>query len=296
MKYILTPDLHITGNRPVNRQDNYWHTVLKKVEFILKSAHTYKAGAILSPGDVTDTPNISYQEFCDLVDLFKNYSIPFITTFGQHDMRYRTKDNTAMAALHTALDNFSTLLSGSFKLMNGNKIYGCSYNEDPVVPDGDYNILLIHRMLINKKIWHDQSEFEYAGLFLRDHKYNLIVSGDNHQSFETSINGKYLFNCGTMMRNKITMIDYKPHIILFDTVTNASEKIYFPIQLGKKVFDMGIADIKERNENLSAFVSGLSEQKEMFLKVEDNLIQYIKENKIEKVVGDLALKYIRGTV
>jgi len=66
---------------------------------------------ILSPGDFTDTPAISWIEFYEIVDLFKEFGskIPFLTTFGQHDMRYRTKPNTALMALQSAIPNFHIL-------------------------------------------------------------------------------------------------------------------------------------------------------------------------------------------
>lgn len=303
MKILITGDMHITDNRPVNRVDDYGETVLHKTGFIFRTADKEEVSAIVSPGDFTDTPSLSYSEFSDIVDLFKNYSdIPFLCTFGQHDMQYRTKVNTALSAFNSALDNFHILQAGAFRVIDHVGFYGCSYDEDPVDPaeviksEVHTNVLLIHRMLLNKKIWSTQTEFENARSFLRQHKYDLIVSGDNHQSFENhTTDNRWLFNCGAMMRNKIDMIDHKPYVVLFDTDTRLHKKIYIPIEPAEKVFDMRKVTIeKERDENLDAFVSGLSEHKEMSLSIEDNLNHYIKNNKVDKSVVDIIMRSLRG--
>jgi hypothetical protein len=119
---------------------------------------------------------------------------------------------------------------------------------------------------------------------LRRNKYDLIVSGDNHQFFisESGAGKRYLFNAGSLMHSSIAQIEHQPKIIIFDTDTREYEMINVPIQPAEKVFRLDdVIKEKEKDEKLQAFVAGLSEQKEMSLSFEDNLNIYAKENKID---------------
>jgi hypothetical protein len=297
MKILIVGDMHVTDDRPVHRIDNYWETVVRKVSFILKTAVDRGAEIIASPGDVTDTPALSYSEFVTLVSTFKSILTPeiyFLCTFGQHDMRYRTRSNTALRALSSSIENF-IILSGEVEYCkDGVHFFGCTYGEDPIDPPvQEKNVLLIHRMIIDQKLWKGQTGFEYSSIFLRQHLgYDLIVSGDNHSQFMSHTpGGRWLFNCGAVMRNKVDMIDHEPYIVLFDTETKIHEKIYIPIAPASKVFRMEKVFVEqERNEKLEAFVSGLSEQKEISLSFEDNLRKYLKDNNIEQSVTKIALR------
>lgn len=303
MKFLCLPDMHIDGDRPVNRIDNYWETVKKKLVFAFDVANNYRADAVLSPGDFTNTPSLSWIEFSDIVNMFNKClaDIEFYCCFGQHDMRYRTKANTALMGFYYAVSKFYILEQSITKnkvIMDDTvTIYGCSYNDEipEIVNDKRFNILLIHRMIIDKKLWSKQTDYEPSNLFIRDNPFDLIISGDNHQQFEAKTpGGRWLFNCGTMMRNKIDMIDYKPYMIIFDTNTKQHERIYFPIEPASKVFRMEkVAEEKERDEKLEAFVSGLSSQKELSLSFEDNLIKYIAENHVDEGVARIALDSLR---
>jgi DNA repair exonuclease SbcCD nuclease subunit len=287
MKILCLGDCHITDSRPVNRIDNYWETVLRKFTFILDTAIEEEVAVIVSPGDLTDTPTLSNIETYQLIDLFKQkLRIPFLTTWGQHDLRFRTKQNTSLNVLYHAVEDLYVLDSqyGYEKGITAEGIVfkGCPYGEEPQPPvKGQFNILLIHKMIINELLWSEQQEYEASNIFLRRNPYDLIVSGDNHQGFISKSAGdkRLLVNCGAMMRNKIDQVDHKPFIVLFDTETKKYKQIFIPIEPAEKVFRIEkVAVEKERNTNLESFVSGLSEQKEIGLAYEDNLQTFSKEN------------------
>lgn len=298
MKLLLTGDIHITGDRPTNRIDNYWETVKGKVKFILDTAQERGIRIVLCPGDFTDTPILSWIEFYEIQNLLRSYQdwINFYVTFGQHDMRYRTKPNTALMALYHSTPNIF-LLDNTSEKFSDTHIYGCSYNSEVPEPDRKtvFNILLIHRMIIDKKLWSKQEEYEPSNLFLRQHEFDLIVSGDNHQPFDCKTpGGRWLFNCGAMMRNKIDMVEHKPYVVIFDTETKEHEKVYIPIKPAEEVFKMDKAiEEKEKNQELEAFVSGLSTNKEMDLKFEDNLAAYIRENQIPDEISSIAINSLK---
>ena len=251
MKLLSMGDAHITDDRPVNRTDNYWETVKRKLRFIFKLAENRGCKFILSPGDLTDTPNLSYAEFTELVQLVRHeLSVHMFCVRGQHDMRYRRKENTALTALASSLYKQLTILEYGIersveddKTCTFQKMYafqGASYGEEiPKPVEGAFNILLIHKMIVEEKLWSAQEEYEPSNVFLRQHNFDLIVSGDNHQGFITSSKGgRLLVNCGAMMRNSISLVNHQPFVVIYDTEIREYEKVFIPIEPSEKVFRM----------------------------------------------------------
>lgn len=285
---LNTGDWHAPERRPENRIDDYWNTFLRKVDFIMETAEKYKAEFIIQPADLTDTPALSYENY---IELGKKIKKKIYTTWGQHDLRFRNKKNTVLKAL----DAFSEveILTNEYDIIyNGVCIKGCPYNDEiPSPTEGEFNILIIHKMLVEDKLWAEQKEFEWGSSFLRRNKFDLIISGDNHQFFMEQIGNRFLFNCGSLMRSSIAQIDHEPKIVIFDTDSRNYEIIKVPIQPAAKVFMLDkVEKEKEKNEKIEAFVSGLSEQKEMSLSFMDNLYAYAKENNIEKEIVDVIVE------
>jgi hypothetical protein len=290
MKALILGDLHLTNKCPENRTDNYEETVLRKFGFILNVAKGNKCDCIIQPGDFSDSPSLSYDFFIKISSMIRLFGKHIFTCWGQHDLRYRTKENTFLAALEEANDNLHILTKGPATGFMGVDLYASSFGEEvPDIENTDkFNILLTHRMIVNEKLWEGQTDCQYANSFLRLNKFNLIVSGDNHSSFSYKIGSRYLFNLGATLRSTINQIEHKPAVIVFNTTMKKEEYIPILIEPAEKVFKMEkIEREKERNKELDAFVSGLSEHKEMGLSFTDNLNEYMKKNNIDPSIGNI---------
>jgi hypothetical protein len=143
-------------------------------------------------------------------------------------------------------------------------------------------------MLLAKKEMDWQDDYELGGDFLSNSDYDLIVSGDNHQSFmlETKEKKKrYLFNCGSLMRSTIDQIDHKPCVYIFDTDKRSYEKILIPIKPWQKCFDLEKkVKEEEHNEQMESFVNGLAKHKDLGMNFIDNLFKYLEKNKIDPCI------------
>lgn len=287
MKFLICGDLHLTPNTPENRLDNFEETTLRKLGFILQTAATNKVFAILQPGDFTDSPSMPWKYFIKIVELINDYSLPIVTVYGQHDLRYRNKGNTSLDGLASACPHI-TILSGDthFFHMKGVTIAGVSYGEGLLV-DGE--ILLIHKMFIpseEERIWVTQQGYELTVPFLKKNFFNLVVSGDNHHHFRVNTGGKTLVNCGTTFRTKITEIDHKPVCYIYDDDSKKLTPHFIPIE--PNVFDVDkVKSKEEKNKELASFIEGLSQHKEMGLHFEDNLREYCLKNKIDKSIVEI---------
>ena len=89
MKFLITGDWHYTDKTPSCRIDDYPTVLKNKIKSILNIAYKENVAAILQPGDLTDTPFLSYSAYRELYNMFED--IPIYTIYGQHDLRYRNK-------------------------------------------------------------------------------------------------------------------------------------------------------------------------------------------------------------
>ena len=288
MKILCCGDLHLQEKKPENRTDDYSETVLRKLRFIFETACKENCEVILQPGDLFDGPTPSYYFFSQIVSLFNEFEITFIGTYGQHDMRYRQRENTAIYALTEACPSFYLITNNHEDVTREDvHFYAAGFGEDvpPITDKKEFNVLITHRMIVKEKIWFGQTEYEYAGTFLKNNKFDLIVSGDNHGYLIANEQHKrWLFNCGSMMRSTIAQVDHRPSMVVFDT-KNIDDWYNVDFEIDANVFNLDVIEKeKDRDGKLDAFVSGLSERKEMGMSFADNLFAYMKENKIPKEI------------
>jgi len=287
MKLLITGDWHIRQTTPQRRVDDYWETVRKKVNFIVDLAVKEGCKLILQPGDLFDSHRAN--------DLLKRYlilrlkirKIKVITVFGQHDLRYHSSNtrNTPLAVLGAA---GVVSLAYSEPIDFGDvHIYGASWYEEipeKVIDPDAFNILIMHKMVIeNEKLWDGQDDHKLGNILLKTLPYNLIVSGDNHNSFLIGNNPKRLVNCGSLLRSNIDQINHKPVVYVFDTNTEVLERHWVPCEPFDQVFDMAkVSAEKERDKKMEAFVNKLTGEAELegldFIK---NLHSFVGMNKLE---------------
>jgi len=99
------------------------------------------------------------------------------------------------------------------------------------------------------------------------------VCGDNHNHFVEEGKGRYVVNCGSLMRSNIDQVDHKSVVYVYDTETKTlSDPIFLKIQSVKEVFDLkSVNEEKERNKKLDLFVENLSQHHSAGINFLDNL-------------------------
>jgi len=311
MKILLTGDWHFRHSVPRKRIDDYPKTQIKKLKFIFNLAKDKNCAFVLQPGDFFDSHKANDFLKREMIKLIKEASLPmtehpFIETiFGQHDLRYHSSDtnNTPLRVLEAAqvIDILGyrrgapdVYITSPPKIVHSNvHIYGASWFEDiPEITTEGINILLIHKMIVKDKLlWEGQEDTTKGNILLRKHNFDLIVSGDNHQSFTVSNGKKHLVNCGSLMRMTTAQLDHKPVVYIYDTKDKSLEEHLIPIEPVNKVFDLSkIEKEKKENKELEAFVTHLkSNAKIDGLDYPKNLKEYLITNKetVEQEILDI---------
>ena len=293
MKILITGDLHYTNKTPERRLDDYPTTLKNKIRHILSLSLLYNVDAIFQPGDLTDTPFLDYANYMGLFDLLAGKFLPIYTIYGQHDLKYRNKGNTPVDALNQTLPYFHLAENTEpVELQKDINLYSVSYGEDiPKITTSGFNILMIHKMILFKVEQEWQECYDLGTDFLSKNNFDLIISGDNHQSFKiekTGKNKRYLFNCGSLMRSTIAQIDHEPCFYCFDTTTRTYTQHMIPIKPWQECFDLEKKIKEEENsEKMKAYVQGLLKHKSLGLNFKDNLLSYLKINKIGTTVSEI---------
>jgi len=294
-KFLCFSDLHIRITSPKFRTDNYYETLMEKFEWIVEQAEFYKCSAMLLGGDMFDAPDLPNWAELELMSLCYSTDVPILTVYGQHDLKYRRKEDAKLTVLDEA--QAVTLLGPESSVCGDSEIYGQSWDEDNVIPKNpdNFNILVVHRMVTKDgPLWSGHKGFiEGNSLLWNNPDMNLIVSGDNHQSFVIESDGGVLINAGSVMRNSMIQREHIPSVYLFDTETLEITRLIIPHHPFDEVMNVELAgSVKQREEDLEVFMEGLSSDYEVELDYEKNVKSILDTTNVSVSVEDKALEIL----
>ena len=229
MKFILTADWHVRADAPIGRRDSYFETLRYKINQITTLANDHDA-TILIAGDIFHRHNPTPQEISCTIQALSNNNV--LVVAGNHDLPFHNYGNLERSGLYTAL------VGGAFSLIQHNRhamrrkvyVYGKNWNE-PLHKKQHARSLLTHAqhpefkiLLAHEYVWKKTKPFPDAPDDCKAHtimekykQFDLIVTGDNHQSFTQHDGDRYLINPGSIMRSARDQIKFKPRVAIFDT-------------------------------------------------------------------------------
>lgn len=289
MKLMLTGDWHLRRKNTRNRIDNMHEAQKKKVEFIIKKAIEYNCDAIIQPGDMFDSPRPGYgfiSEYGNL--LFSKLGITVLSIFGQHDTYLRSEKSKGATALGILRNTKTVDILGAepWTEYDGSTVdvYGASFGDEiPEIKDSSaFNVLVIHKMIVQEKLYDQQVEHTFAKRFIRSNNFDLIVCGDNHQCFSVKASDRLLVNAGCILRKNIDERDNQPRIMFYNTETREHEWIDIPVE--KDVFVEVDNSKEEQKEMLVDFIEKLQGSTSNTVDLVANLQKAIGEQEVEEQV------------
>ncbi len=253
MKFIVQGDIHLRTSTPVNRIDNYVEAQINQFSQLLDFGREYEAD-ILCPGDLFDAPTVGFRIYNPIQELLMDFENTFITCTGNHDLFFHNNasiKDTALWGLHTpqAIDVLSGMMANEEIA-----IHGSGWEQELPEPfPGKFNILLSH-ISVFKKIPHYWKGDGYTPKTLREKcpGFDLYVCGDIH---EPLVAGNVIVS-GSMMRQSIDQIDYKPRCYLVDTAGSVPIPLYYKEE--RDVFNVPENKVIE-NIELDSLVRALKE-------------------------------------
>lgn len=281
-KILLCADLHIRIDQPISRTDDYFKAQFEKLEFINQTFVDHNCIYAICAGDFfhkAKSHKLLEWKLMSMASPFINstYTIP-----GNHDLPYHNleKLNESSLGLLDAANNievFPTPLGTMFKLDLIDRIIGIIHS-------------LIHKD--NPIKIKDQTISKDAKKILKENPdCDLILSGDNHETFVEEYEGRLLVNPGSMMRMTAAQTEHKPCVFLYDLKEHSLEQVFIPIK--KNVIDRSHIDKEQQKQDrFNTLINRMSENVELSLSFESNMKNFIAKNKISEAVK----KIIWGSV
>ena len=293
---LLCADLHIRGDRPLCRTDDYMGAQERKLIFILDLANKLSI-PILVGGDVGHRPYWGDKLLNWMLDKLKigGRWKQIYAVAGQHDLPNHRLDKWEEGGLGVLSKQYGK----GFKVMNDLVYpefvddvrlwcfpYGTEMFDSKKTYPEKRQIALAHQMVIKSqqnKIWHDQRAVGAVALLKKFPHYDLIVTGDNHQSFALQYEGRWLVNPGSMMRSTSAQVAHKPSVFVWYAETNRLQRHFLPIEQG--VIDTShIVQVKERDERIETLMKKLNASYNVDFDFEENMKRHFNSNRHKRRV------------
>jgi len=293
---ILTSDIHLRDTTPECRTDDFMKAQTKKHAFLRELQEKHNV-PVLNAGDLFHhwKPRpflIGYA--------LRNLAHGIISIPGQHDLPAHSLERIEESGIHVLAEAEAIkLLSPDRSLTT--EISGYKYNSDVIGFPWGIELTGIKRekdvmkiALVHHLVYQGKPPFpgaENCGgtakqIIKQMTGFDLILTGDNHQTFTERVGNTLLVNPGSFMRTTAAQMDHKPCVFLWDAKTNDIEQVFLPIDKNA-VSREHIDSAADRDERIDAFVERLSHDCEMSLSFEDNMRSFLAKNKTHKAVQQL---------
>lgn len=283
---ILTSDWHLREDTPTCFTGDFQEEQWIVVAFITALQRRFTC-PVLHAGDLFHHWKPSPWLLSKAINFLPN---KFYSIFGQHDLpqhNWQLKEKSGLCTLEAA---------GKVKILDGTH-----YGQEPgkpwvysiAKPTGniDRKILVWHHMTYISKPFPGAEGGMAEGILRKYPQFDLIVTGDNHQSFTATYKGRLLVNPGNITRQVADQADYQPRAALWYADTNTISWVNLPKQ-DNVITREHIDSKKERDERIDSFISQLDGDWTAGTSFEDNLKVFEKQNKVRELVMEIVYKAI----
>jgi hypothetical protein len=269
MKFLCLSDIHLVAKNPRCRKDDLTKKQFEKLDFVFGYAEKNDC-IILQAGDFFDKPR-SFFVLSEFIKLRRQYeSVKLFSVFGQHDMLYRTKENTN--AYISGLIGYIDWLDNKTADIGNVAVAGCSWGSD-FYKNTKTDVLLIHAPIACKASWPGHDYWD-AEKFLVENGYRFVVCGDIHDNkFIIGRDGKRILNTGPMCRISADLAEHAPGFYVWDSETDEVEWIGIPYE--KDVF---VQVVTKYDRNLfDNFIHEIKSIEFNGIDIDENLETMLKE-------------------
>lgn len=281
--YILTADWHLREDVPACFAGDWEKYQWETIKFISDLQKKYEC-PVLHSGDL-------FHHWKPSPALLSQTSIrlpkEFYSVYGNHDLPQHNMSIREKCGLYNLIINGVASI-----LDDGSEWEGCSWRETPTnIPyNTDNTVLIWHKMTYQNQLPYPGCTEPKATKLLRKYnEYNLIVTGDNHQSFVVEYDGRLLVNPGCITIQDASMIDHEPSVYLYSAQTNEVKRVKIP-QHSAEFSTEHLEISKEKNERIESFISKLKSGWKVELDFEANLKRFQKKNKIKQSIMEIIYK------
>jgi DNA repair exonuclease SbcCD nuclease subunit len=277
---ILCSDFHLREDTPICRTDDFWKAQWKKVQFIKDLQREHNVPTIHA-GDLFN----NWKPSPLLLSMAIEY-LPagFHSIYGNHDLPQHNIELAHKCGINTLVK------AGKVELLRGIH-WNNKFEDISILLESGIRMLVWHIITYSGRSPYPGCTDPSATALLRRYpKYNLIVTGHNHQSFVVEYEGRLLVNPGSITRHDADQQDFKPRVYLLYE-NNTVEPVYLPIEQGV-ISREHLERNEQRNERIEAFISRLTGEWETGVSFEENLERFFQANEVKDSVKQIIYKAI----
>lgn len=303
---LLTADLHIRAGTPMCRVDDYRGEQERKLGFLANVCREHGGIPLIVAGDFGNEPydrppTWLYRLVVDAFFRAKGEPFPVWVALGQHDIPYHDPEKwkgrwiglldelgVVDVATYCTAHLRHTFIEYHFVPFGKDPDEVCNVSEEADV----IKVLVWHQMVIadfTNKVWPGQKALSARTILAKYPQFDLIVTGDNHQSFTFNHKGRLLVNPGSMMRMTAAQADHQPRAYLWYPQDNTAEPVHIPIKDSSEVIDSSYLateeEASEREERIFSFIQKLKEEDVEFAhEFEANVRAWLDKKRVRKGV------------
>lgn len=273
---IFTADWHLRETPPAFRSgENFWGIQWKKVRTISQLQARFNC-PVFHAGDLFHHWKAS--PFL-LSMTIKNLPAQFFTVYGNHDLPQHNINLAGKSAIGT-LEACEALT-----VLPGNH-FGDKEPQTSIVIEGRKVMVWHVYNSLSKPFWANESTWMAKRMAEAFSDQDVILTGDNHTPFVYSESPTLVVNPGPITRQATDMVSIHPRVYLWYAATNTVEAVKLPLN-PLPLDTRNIAENRERNIRMEAFVDKLNKEWEVNVDFQENLKRFYSANKIEPEISQL---------
>lgn len=319
LKILHSNDWHVTSKNPKSRTDLYALACIKKVNELGEIIKARKPDIATISGDLYHTPTVGLKLSGIIAEKMKSWNIPIYVVPGSHDMFGRdikNIDQTMLGFLEKTgvVKILCRGINQTFQIgtqvlnLEGQEFYNDIdtglHNDYRISFHGDFNILIVHSMLVEKPFIVGQDICAHT--LIKDVKTdaNIVLAGHYHPGWpDTKIDNTTFINRGSLLRDSIECRD-KVEVTLIE-VADCDGKLaasyeHIPLKCAKpskEIFDLEANKEKKANKkSLESFKqilinAGKIEDTHNIYEIINNVLKEINAtDKLKSLCNDVLAK------
>ena len=305
-KFVIVGDPQFRGVNPIARIDDFPSALAAKIDEVHQIAKRVGADAILQPGDLFDSPMVSYSVLLRLMTLLQMAPCPWVCIPGNHDLfgsNIDTYPRTPMAVLEQAgvitnINNKIWAISGSVMISGRGFDWEMDAHSSTYAAPTNSDIHLVHGMLVAAPLPIDAKH-----TLIKDVKTAARVTICGHEHLGFGIirreDGKLFINPGALCRETAHVAEMERTVqVCVLEITKDSEKAWMePITCARPAEEVlsreHIEALALRKERMDYFLELLSSEGEgKFLEVREIIDGIVERESLPGRVKDEAMKRI----
>ena len=292
-------DIHLQFNNPASRTDNYFMTILGKIEQIMK-----KNKYIVSLGDIFSNPVLDTQAIIILIQLLQKYKDrggEFYEIAGNHTIyswQLKTINKTTLGLLHKLglikiLDRSGNVEGAIPKLeIDSYTIIPGLLNEPKniLVPEGDNNILVAHAYYEFERDKKHSLEFKD----LEESNYKFIFLGHDHEPYKSKIVGKsILYRPGSLAREAAHSYNFTRGINYYQLDLDIGEVKLVKVEAAPAEEVFSVEAVEKHNDVTPKYVYDMEELMKSFKSKKTMNISIKKMLEDNPAIPDRIVEFIK---